>query len=86
MLRDGNCVLYADEELLFRTKLVEDPNYQLTGENFYTQYIAWPMRKDLDPTVSYLLKRWIYKSLTNGTLDELFYKYFESQTCPIGMR
>lgn len=35
-----------------------------------------PMRYDLPPVISYLMKRWVHRAVRNSTVDELYYKYF----------
>lgn len=84
LLKQGECVLYPDDELqlLYRSSL--DPSIQLTREQFNTQYIVWPMGYHLDPTVRLLMKRWIYAAVSNTTLDELYFTYFEADICPFG--
>ena len=42
------------------------------------------MSLDLDPMVSLLMNRWIFAAVTNATLDELYFQYFQKALCPIG--
>jgi Bacterial extracellular solute-binding proteins, family 3 len=84
-LQDGSCVLFSRDELFLKAKEFEQPGlFQTTRERFNAQYVVWPLRWDLDPTVSYLVKRWITRAVSNNTMDELYHKYFEAETCPIG--
>lgn len=83
-LRYGRCVLYSRDELVLINKGNEDPSFEITKERFNTQYFVWPMRYDLDPSVSYLLKRWVQQAIEETTLDELYHRYFKKKVCPIG--
>ena len=83
-LQYGRCVLFSRDELFLQAKEFEDPNFVVTRERFNTQYVVWPMTYDLPPVVSYLLKRWIIQAVGNTTMDQLYYKYFEKELCPIG--
>lgn len=83
-LRDGTCSLYVDDELALRYRALSDHTLEITGEQFNSQFIVWPIRYDLDKEVSTLLKKWMYTSVSNATLDELSYKYFTVKLCPLG--
>lgn len=83
-LRDGDCCLFSRDELFLKAKEFEEPRYEVTRERFNTQYVVWPMRYDLPPAVAFLLNRWMIKAVGNTTMDQLFYKYFEKEVCPIG--
>ena len=83
-LKDSQCVLFVDDELQLRHRTVDDPTLQVTHEHFHSQYIVWPLRSDLDPVVSKLVKRWIYAAKSNATMDELYDKYFSVNLCPLG--
>jgi len=83
-LKMEQCVLYASDELQLRYRSAWDPSMEVTRENVNTQYIAWPMSFDLDPIVTILMNRWIFAAVTNATLDELYFKYFQKALCPIG--
>ena len=84
-LRNETCVLYADDELLLRYRASQDDGHlEVTREQFNTQYIVWPMRRDLPEIVSTYVKRWMYAAVANATLDELYFKYFKKELCPVG--
>lgn len=84
-LTAGECVLYADDELLLRYRAsLDDGRLEVTREQFNTQYIVWPMRRDLPEMVSVYMKRWMYAAVANATLDELYFKYFKKELCPVG--
>ena len=83
-LKNEKCVLYAEDELQLRYRAVQDNTLKVTREQLNTQYLVWPMSYRLDPVVSMLLKRWVYAAVTSGTLDELYYQYFEKHLCPQG--
>lgn len=83
-LQDKICVLYADDELLLRHRASLDDRLEVTREQLNTQYLVWPMRRDLSPIVSDYIKRWMYAAVANATLDELYFKYFQKELCPVG--
>jgi len=83
-LKQNKCQLYADDELMLKYRALNDPTLEVTGEQFNTQYIVWPIRYDLDIEKSRLLKKWMYASVANATLDLLDYKYFSVKLCPLG--
>ena len=83
-LKEGNCVLFAADELKLRYRAREDPSLEVTREQFRTQKLVWPLRRDLDTTVSYLLKRWLYLAAQDSVLDDLYVKYFDFELCPVG--
>ena len=84
-LKQNKCQLYADDELMLKYRALNDPTLEVTGEQFNTQYIVWPIRYDLDSEKSRLLKKWMYASVANATLDLLDYKYFSVKLCPLGV-
>lgn len=83
-LRAGRCSHLTRDKLSLKGKAFEDPNFEVTAEEFNTYYLVWPMKYDLPPVVSYLMKRWIHTAVRNTTLDELYHKYFEKDLCPVG--
>jgi ABC-type amino acid transport substrate-binding protein len=83
-LKAEKCVLYVDDELLLKYNAAMDPSLEVTREQFNTQYLVWPMRYDLPPAVSMLMKKWMYKAVANATLDDLYFSYFQKRLCPIG--
>jgi hypothetical protein len=83
-LKAEKCVLYADDELQLHYREAIDPSVEVTPERFHTQWIVWPLSYRLDPAVTLLLKRWIYAATINGTIDELYFKYFQASLCPVG--
>ena len=83
-LKNGTCILYADDELALHYTASHDPSLEMTGEYFNAQYIVWPMREDLPGRISKMIKKWMYKAIENATLDELYYEYFAKERCPIG--
>lgn len=48
------------------------------------QLLAWPVRRSLDPTVSFLLNKWMYAAISSQAIDELYFEYFSKKLCPIG--
>lgn len=83
-LKAEECVLYASDELQLRYMAAWDSSLEVTREQVNTQYIVWPMSFDLDPIVSLLMSRWVFAAVTNATLDELYFKYFQKALCPVG--
>ena len=84
MLENEDCLLLASDELELRALQTHYPYFEMTGEHWARQLLAWPMRKSLDPTSSFLLNKWIYAAITNQVIDELYFEYFEKKLCPIG--
>ncbi|EJK49773.1 hypothetical protein THAOC_31318 [Thalassiosira oceanica] len=84
-LKSGVCQLYADDELALKYRALNDRSLEVTREQFNTQYIVWPLSEKMNPQHSRLLKKWMYKSVANATLDELSYDYFEVKFCPLGL-
>ncbi|KAL7534384.1 hypothetical protein ACHAXR_005838 [Thalassiosira sp. AJA248-18] len=84
-LKEGKCMLYADDELMLRYRALNDPSLEVTGEQFNTQYIVWSINYALATEKSRLLKKWMYASVANATLDLLSYKYFTVKLCPLGL-
>jgi Bacterial extracellular solute-binding proteins, family 3 len=84
ILKNGTCVLYANDELLLHYRNVHDPTVKITREYFNQQYLVWPMREDLNSTTSKLINKWIYRAIENATMEELYYQYFSNDLCPIG--
>lgn len=84
LLKSEQCVLYVNDELLLRAEQAEDPTLEVTREQFNTQYLVWPMSYNLPPVVSLLFKKWMYAAVSNATLDELYFEYFQKQLCPVG--
>lgn len=83
-LKAEECVLYASDELQLRYVAAWDSSLEVTREQVNTQYIVWPLSFDLDPIVSILMKRWVFAAVTNATLDELYFQYFQKALCPVG--
>jgi hypothetical protein len=81
-LKNEECVLYASDELQLRYRAANDATLQVTPEFFNTQYIVWAI-KDNTPYVRFF-EKWIYDSITNTTMDELYFKYFQKELCPVG--
>lgn len=84
-IRKRDCALYVDDELALKYRALSDEtaSLEVTGESFNTQYIVWPMSYSLDLQTRLLLKKWIYRSVANGTLDQLDYKYFSQKICEL---
>ena len=83
-LKSSDCQLYVDDELLLRYRALSDPTVEVNRDSFNTQYLVYPMRYDLDPTASLLMKRWMYAAIANATLDDLYHDYFAVRLCPVG--
>ena len=84
-LQDDECVLYADDELMLRHRQSLKPDLlEVTREQFTNQYIVWPMSYNLPPIVSHLMKKWMYAAVADGIMDELYFEYFQKESCPIG--
>lgn len=56
----------------------------LSHKSFNTQYLVWPLKYDLPTVTTILLKKWIYTAVSNATLDDLYFTYFQKALCPIG--
>lgn len=83
-LKAQECSLFAQDYLTLLYRSLRDPTVQVTQELFLTQPVVFPIRRDLDPTVTYLFKRWLYFASYESTFDRLFQKYFSVQRCAIG--
>lgn len=83
-LKAERCSLWVSDELVLRKAQADDPTLEMTGEHFQRQLLAWPVRKNLDSTVSFLLNKWIYAAISNQTISELYFEYFQKKLCPIG--
>ena len=81
-LKTEECGLYASDELQLRHRAANDLTLDVTPESFNTQYITWAI-KDKVPNVRWL-EKWIYQAVTNTTMDELYFKYFQKELCPVG--
>ena len=84
MLENEDCFLMVSDELILRQIQADEPNFEMTGEQMNRQLLAWPVSKNLDPTISFLLNKWIYAAISNQVIDELYFEYFEKKLCPIG--
>jgi ABC-type amino acid transport substrate-binding protein len=73
-LKAGRCALFVEDELQLRYRAIQDPALQLPGENFNTQYIVWAMRQDLPAETSALIKKWMFKTVADTTMDDFYYK------------
>ena len=83
-LKAERCVLYPDDELQLHYRSTWDPSLAVTREQFNTQYIVWAMKDTIDPVVSRSFKKWLFDAVTNATLDELYFQYFQRALCPVG--
>lgn len=84
LLKAEKCFLLVDDELELMQRKAHDPSLAMTGERLERQLLAWPVRRSLDPTVLFLLNKWMYAAISDHVIDELFSKYFEKKKCPIG--
>lgn len=84
MLTNEDCFLLASDELELRSLQTQYPYFEMTGELMVRQLLAWPVRKSLDQTTSFLLNKWMYAAISNQVIDELYFEYFEKKQCPIG--
>lgn len=84
MLKNEECFLLVSDELILRRMQADTTDVVVTGERLDRQLLAWPVSRDLDPTVAFLLNKWIYASISNHIIDELYFEYFEKKLCPIG--
>jgi Bacterial extracellular solute-binding proteins, family 3 len=84
MLKTEECMLWVSDELVLLKEQADDPTLEMTGERLQRQLLAWPVRKNLDPTVSFLLNKWMYAAIRNQTISALYFEYFEKKLCPIG--
>ena len=84
MLKAEECMLWVSDELVLLKTQADDPALEMTGERHQRQLLAWPVRRNLDPTVSFLLNKWMYAAIRNQTISELYFEYFEKKLCPIG--
>ena len=83
-LKREECVLYVNDELLLRALQSDDPTLEVTREQFNTQYLVWPMAYRLPPIERLMFQKWMYAAVSNATLDELYFQYFQKQLCPVG--
>jgi ABC-type amino acid transport substrate-binding protein len=83
-LKNESCVLYVMDELGLRYAAAWDPTLQVTPEQFNTQYIVWPLSYNLPVATRMLMDKWIRDAITNATMDELYFKYFQKALCPVG--
>ena len=84
LLKAETCALFVYDELILHYVASNDYAVEVTKERFNTQYMVWPFREDLDPMVSRLMKKWLYRAVQNNTLDDLYFRYFQNQLCPQG--
>ncbi|CAJ1959354.1 unnamed protein product [Cylindrotheca closterium] len=84
MLENEDCQLLASDELDLRSLQTQYPYFEMTGEHLVRQLLAWPTRKNLDSTSSFLLNKWIYAAISNHVIDELYFEYYEKKLCAIG--
>jgi hypothetical protein len=83
-LQKENCFLLVSDELVLRYMQADEPYFEMTGEQLERQWLAWPVRRSLDRTASFLLNRWMYAAVSNQTISELYFEYFAKKLCPIG--
>ncbi|CAB9519450.1 acid type B receptor subunit 2 [Seminavis robusta] len=85
-LKKRECSLFVDDELLLRYHASNDPTLEVTNEQFNFLYLHWPMRYDLEPVVSFLLKKWVFHAIVNATLDQLYFQYLSpwGSLCTLG--
>lgn len=84
-LKRGDCRLYIDDRLQLRYRAVADSTLVVSSETFNPQYITWVFNEHtMAPLVTRLLKKWLVAAHQNGTLGELYERYFEKQPCPPG--
>ena len=83
-LKNESCVLYASDELQLRYVAAWDPTLEVTREQFNTQYIVWPFSYDLPVETRLLMDKWVRDAITNATMDELYFKFFQKALCPVG--
>ncbi|CAB9525835.1 acid type B receptor subunit 2 [Seminavis robusta] len=84
MLKAEECALWVSDELVLGREQSDDPSLEFTGEYLQRQLLAWPVRKSLDPTIAFLLNKWMYAANSNQTIMELYDRYFQKKSCPIG--
>ena len=79
------CVLYVEDEHKLKYRAVHDFTLEVTREVFSRQYYVWPMSyRKVSKDVEIMLKKYMYTAVATSKLDDLYYKYFEIKTCPIG--
>ncbi|CAB9504877.1 acid type B receptor subunit 2 [Seminavis robusta] len=83
-LKNGDCVLSAEDELMSRYSMAWDPEIEVTREQFNTQYKVWPYSYQIPFEIRLLMEKWVRDANTNATLDELYSKYFQKSLCPVG--
>lgn len=83
-LKAEECVLHIDDELQLRAAAAADASLEVTREQFNTQYIVWPFSNQLPQTTLTLMGKWIRDAITNATMDDLYFQYFQKAQCPIG--
>jgi len=83
-LKAGHCVLYVEDELQLMYRAMNDMSLTVNREQFFTQYLVWPISSKIDPEISYLLKRWLYGAMGKAIPDDLYEIFFEKGVCPPG--
>lgn len=83
-LKQEDCVLYPDDELQLLYAAAWDPTLLVTGESFLTQYLVWAYSRQLPQVEVLLMDKWMRDAITNSTVDELYYQYFQKALCPLG--
>ena len=76
LLKSGACSMFSDDALLLHYIASQDATLEVTRERFRSQYMVWPMKKSLEAETSTLINKWMYAASNNGTVDELYHKYF----------
>ncbi|CAB9527849.1 acid type B receptor subunit 2 [Seminavis robusta] len=83
-VKEGNCALFVDDLLVLQYMAKYDNSLDVLEENMQSQYFVWALKQNLQPEVSWLLKKWVYQAGSTGDIEVIRKRYFEAATCPIG--
>lgn len=84
-LQSGACALwYAEDELDVRWLVQNLTDFEVTGERFYRQPLAWAMQKRLPTVVKEMVVKWMYGAYNSPQGLALRAKHFKSTLCPLG--
>lgn len=84
LLKEGECVLFAEDELTLHYYARDDPELEVTRDRINTQYISSPLKENLPFKTLKLLKTWFYLLIQTSDIDNVYFKYFKRGLCPVG--
>ena len=83
----GACDLYTGVNTQLQYHVLQQPKpqrIQTTRDIIQPNYFVWPISYKVDESIRYYINRWIYLAVQTTFVDQLFTKYFEFETCPLG--